>query len=100
MPAAGGFEVEPATIAAAAAPLAEAGAAGSAYGHSVLGEASSAAACAGEGPLAGVLQALGARTSARAGELGESLAGAASTLTATAENYVRSDAPMSEVHLS
>jgi hypothetical protein len=92
--AGGGFDVEPAMIAGAAAPLASALDAGTAFGMLAALHTSAAAWGAGEGPLAEELTRSGSELSAVLGELATALSAGAQTLKANAEAYARSDAPL------
>jgi len=90
----GGFDVEPATIAAGAGPLGSAAGNSTIYGVMVSAHTSAAAGAAGEGPLAGVLGDFGAQVNEAASQLATSLQAAATALEATAQAYTQSDAAL------
>ena len=90
----GGFDVEPATIAAGSGPLMDASSTSSAGGLSDSLATEAGAAAAGAGPLAGELEALGAKLNADSGQLGVSLSETAAVLEATAQAYLKSDEPL------
>lgn len=90
----GGFDVEPATIAAGAKPLADAAQASSNYGLFAAVHTETAADAVGAGSLDDALRELGAKLGAKATELEGMLEATGAALEATAAAYTASDRPL------
>lgn len=86
-PAGAAFDASPGAIEDAAAPLDTADAKLQTFGDAVKAAAAEAAAGAGEGPLAGALDAFGADGQERAGERGDECHELAQALRESAEEY-------------